>query len=160
MPLSLRLAGEWDRSLSSIPDACVSTALRTLTRFATRRMERMLAGQGLGLTEFQIMVTLYESPTSALGLTRRLRLDPAPVSRALARLRERNVVTRASSRRLTCWSLTDWGRNLLEVFDLVWPGLDAEVREALGRELANRVIALVDQLPKTIPPENPGWSDD
>jgi DNA-binding MarR family transcriptional regulator len=123
-------------------------------------MERVLAGHGLGLTEFQIMVSLYESPRSALGLTRRLRLDPAPVSRALARLRERGIVTRASNRRLASWSLTSSGRNELEVLDLVWPGLDAETRETLGPEVANRVIALVDRLPKTLPPERPGWSDD
>ncbi len=159
MSRSLRLAGEWDPSLSRIPDACVCTALRTLTRFVTRPMERMLAGHGITLTEFQILVSLHESPTSALGLTRRLRLDPAPVSRALAGLRERAVVTRASSRRLACWSLTDSGRAHLEVLDLLWREVDAETREAVGPELVRGVIALVDRLPWTLPRQDPGWSD-
>jgi DNA-binding MarR family transcriptional regulator len=119
----------------------------------------MLAGHGITLTEFQIMVTLHESPASALGLTRRLRLDPAPVSRSLARLRERGVVTRAAGRRLARWSLTDSGRMHLEVLDPLWQDVDARAREAVGRELARGVIALVDRLPKTLPTEHPGWFD-
>jgi len=159
MSLSLRLAGEWENSLSRIPDACVCTALRMLTRFVTRPMERMLAGFGITLTEFQILVTLHESPRSALAITRRLRLHAAPVSRALARLREREMVTRASSRRFAPWALSGSGRKYLEVVDLVWGEVDTTTRDALGREFAQRVIALVDELPKALPPEHPGWSD-
>jgi DNA-binding MarR family transcriptional regulator len=159
MSLSLRLAGEWDNSLSRIPDACVCTALRTLTRFVTRPMARWLAGFGITLTEFQILVTLHESPRSALALTRRLRLHAAPVSRSLARLREREMVTRTSSRRFAPWSLTDSGRKHLEVLDLLWPEVDEATRAMLGEQFVQRVIALVDQLPKTLPPEHPGWSD-
>jgi len=160
MPLSLRLAGEWDSSLSRIPDACVCTALRMLTRFVTRPMERMLAGFGFTLTEFQILVTLHESPRSALAITRRLRLHAAPVSRALARLREREMVARASGRRFAPWALSGSGRKYLEILDLVWEEVDRTTRDALGPELVQRVIALVDELPKTLPPEHPGWSDE
>ena len=159
MSLSLRLAGEWDSSLSTVPDACVCTALRMLTRFVTRPMERMLAGSGITLTEFQILVALHESPRSALALTRRLRLHAAPVSRALARLREREMVRRASRRRLASWALTDFGWRQLEVLDLFWAEENRTTRKALGEDFARRVIALVDQLPKTLPPEHPGWSD-
>ncbi len=155
MSLSLRLAGEWDSSLSRIPDACVCTALRTLTRFVTRPMARWLAGFGITLTEFQILVTLDESPRSALALTCRLRLHAAPVSRALARLREREMVTQTSSRRFAPWSLTDPGRKHLEVLDLLWPEVDKAARAMLGEEFVQRVIALVDRLPKTLPPEHP-----
>jgi len=130
-----------------------------LTRFVTRPLERMLAGFGLTLTEFQILVTLHESPRSALALTRRLRLHAAPVSRALARLREREMVTRASNRRLAPWALTDTGGKYLEVLDIFWGEEDRTTRKALGWEFVQRVIALVDQLPKTLPPEHPGWSD-
>jgi predicted ArsR family transcriptional regulator len=105
------------------------------------------------------MVTLHESPTSALGLTRRLRIHAAPVSRALARLRERGVVTQASGRRPAPWALTDSGRMHLEVLDLLWHEVDATAREALGREFVQRVIALVDRLPKAVPAEHRGWSD-
>lgn len=159
MSLSLRIAGEWDSSLSRIPDACVCTALRMLTRFVTGPMERLLAGFGITLTEFQILVTLHESPRSALAVTRRLRLHAAPVSRALARLREREMVTRTSSRRLAAWSLTDSGLKHLEVLDLLWPEVDKVTRQRLGAEFVTQVIALVDRLPKTLPPERPGWSD-
>ena len=159
MSLSLRLAGEWDSSLSRIPDACICTALRMLTRFVTRPMERMLAGHGITLTEFQILVALHETPMSALALTRRLRLHVAPVSRALGRLREREMVARGSRRRFAPWALTDAGWKHLEVLDLLWPEVDKTLREALGREFVQRVIALVGQLPKTLPPERPGWSD-
>jgi len=159
MSLSLRLAGEWDTSLSRIPDACVCTALRMLSRFVTRPMERMLAAHGLTLTEFQTLVSLHAAPMSALGLTRRLRIDPAPTSRALARLRERALVVRTSSRRLACWSLTEAARTHVEVLDLLWREVDSQARDALGPELARKVIALVDRLPRAIPPESPGWFD-
>jgi DNA-binding MarR family transcriptional regulator len=130
-----------------------------LTRFVTRPMERMLAGFGFTLTEFQILVTLHESPRSALAITRRLRLPAAPVSRALARLREREMVARASSRRFAPWALTGSARKYLEILDLVWSDVDRTTREALGPQFVQRVIALVDELPKTLPPEHPGWFD-
>jgi DNA-binding MarR family transcriptional regulator len=159
MSLSLRLPGEWDSSLSTIPDACVCTALRVLTRFVTHRMDRMLAGFGFTLTEFQILVVLHESPRSALALTRRLRLHAAPVSRVLAHLRDRDMVTRASNRPLAHWSLTDSARKRLEFIDIFWEAEDSTTREMLGENFSRRVIALVDGLPKTLPPEHPGWSD-
>ena len=160
MSLSLRLAGEWDSSLSRIPDACVCTALRTLTRFVTRPMARWLAGFGITLTEFQILVTLHESPRSALALTRRLRLHAAPVSRSLARLREREMVTRTSSRRFAPWSLTDSGRKHLEVLDLFWPEVDEATRAMLGEQFVQRVIALVDRLPRRSRPSTPDGRTD
>src|SRR6185503_6620793 len=61
MSLSLRLAGEWDSSLSRIPDACVCTALRTLTRFVTRPMARWLAGCGITRRPSRARWRAYES---------------------------------------------------------------------------------------------------
>jgi hypothetical protein len=69
------------------------------------------------------------------------------------------MVTRTSSRRFAQWALSDSGSKYLEVLDLGWGELDKTTRAALGQEFAQRVIALVDELPKTLPPEHPGWSD-
>ena len=157
---SLRLAGAIEASWSELPDACVCTALRMLTRFASRPLERMLAGHGLSMTEFQLMVTSRGGPASALELARRLRLDPAPVGRSLGRMRDRGVARRASSRRLAPWALTEEGERHLEVLEPGWREVDASLRWILGPEIVNPVIRVVDGLPNPIPREGRGWSDD
>ena len=92
MPRKLRLPGAVDPRWSEIPDACVYAALRMLSRYASRRLDRVVAGHGLTLTEFQLMLTLWEEgPARVLVLARRLRLDPGPTGRSLARLEQRGV---------------------------------------------------------------------
>ena len=120
----------------------------------------MLAGHGITLTEFQLLVKLHAGPASAIELALRLRLDPAPVGRSLARLRDRGMVRRASSRRFARWSLTDEGRMHLEVLDPLWWEANAAIREALGRDLVNRIVRFVDAEPGRRPRERRGWTDD
>ena len=73
MPCKLRLPGAVDPRWSEIPDACVCTALRMLSRYASRRLDRVLAGHGLTLTEFQLMLTLWDGgPARTASLSRRL----------------------------------------------------------------------------------------
>lgn len=87
MQLSLRLAGDIDPPSSDGPDACICAATRMLSRLVTSPLERMLNGHGLTLTEFQLLVKLCAAPASAFELAHRLRLDPAPVGRALKHMR-------------------------------------------------------------------------
>jgi DNA-binding MarR family transcriptional regulator len=131
-----------------------------LARLVTRPLERMLAGHGLTLTEFQLMVKLHAGPASAIELARRLRLDPAPVGRSLNRMRERGVAVRRSSDRFARWSLTDEGRMHLEVLDPLWKEVNTVIREALGRHLASRIVRFVDAEPGPRPREHQGWTDD
>src|SRR5262249_52399612 len=87
MRSGLRLPGAVDPTSSELPDGCVCAALRMLSRYASRRLERVLAGHGLTLTEFQLMLTLQEiGPARVLALARRLQLDPSATGRSLARL--------------------------------------------------------------------------
>jgi DNA-binding MarR family transcriptional regulator len=156
----LRLPGAIDGSWSEIPDACVCSALRMLSRYASRRLERMLAGHGVTVTELQLMIVLLQGgPASGLELARRLRLDPAPVGRSLARLRERGVLRRSSGRRLATWHLTPDGVMHLEVLELMWREVDASLRWELGRHVVEPVVRVVDALPNPIPREGQGWSD-
>jgi len=131
-----------------------------LARLVTRPLERMLAGHGVTLTEFQLMVKLNSGPASAIELARRLRLDPAPVGRALNRMRERGVAVRRSSHRFARWSLTDEGRCHLEVLDPLWKEVNAETREAVGRDLASQIVRYVDEEPGPPRREHCGWTDD
>jgi len=158
--LSLRLAGDIDPPRSDAPDGCVCGAVRMLTRLVTRPLERMLAGHGLTLTEFQLMVKLHAGPASAIELARRLRLDPAPVGRSLNRMRERGLAVRRSSYRFARWWLTDSATTHLEVLDPLWKDVNAEIRGALGGDLASQIIRYVDAEPGPRPREHRGWTDD
>ena len=58
-------------------DACVCTALRMLSRYASGELDRVLAPHGLTLTESQLMMTLWEGGAGrTLALARRLRPGP------------------------------------------------------------------------------------
>jgi DNA-binding MarR family transcriptional regulator len=160
MGLSLRLAGDIDAPPSDAPDGCLCAAVRMLARLVTSPLERMLAGHGLTLTEFQLMVKLHSAPASAIELALRLRLDPAPVGRSLMRLRERGLAERASRRRFALWSLTEEARLHLEVLDPLWKEMNAVTREALGADLSSRIVCYVDAAPGRRPREHRGWVDD
>ena len=160
MKLSLRLAGDIDPPGSDAPDGCVSSAVRVLSRQVTNPLERMLAAHNITLTEFQLMVKLSAAPASALELARRLRLDPAPVSRSLIRMEERGFAVRASRRRFAPWSLTEEARLHLEVLDLFWERVNEGIRQRLGRDLASLIIRYVDTHPARRPCEHRGWTDD
>jgi len=160
MVLSLRLADDLDPPSSDAPDGCVCAAVRMLARLVTSPLERRLAGHGLPLTEFQLMVTLHSVPASSIELALRLRLDPAPVGRSLMRLRERGLVERASRRRFARWSLTEQARLHLEVLDPLWREVNAVTRRALGGDLSTRIVRYVDAAPGRRPREHRGWVDD
>lgn len=156
----LRLPGAVDPNRSEIPDACVCTALRMLSRYASRRLDRVLAGHGLTLTEFQLMQTLLaEGPARVLALARRLRLDPSPTSRSLARLEERGAVSRSQKWRLSEWVLETAGVMHLEVLEPIWHEVDQSLRSEFGPSLVTALIRRVDSLPAWVPREGQGWFD-
>ena len=130
-----------------------------VSRYATRPMERMLAGHGLSVTEFQLMVTLRDGPARALELARRLRLDPGPTGRALTRLEERGVVRRPLRWRFAEWVLEPQGAMHLELLEPCWVELNMALHRELGPDLPDALIRLVDRLPGPVPREHQGWSD-
>jgi DNA-binding MarR family transcriptional regulator len=160
MELSLRVAGDVDPAPSAGPDACLCAAIRMLGRLVTHRLDRVLASRGTTPTEFQLMVKLHSAPASAIELSQRLRIDPAPVGRSLIRLQERGLAVRASRRRLARWSLTDEGRIQLEVLDPAWSEVNASIRGELGRELASRIVRYVDSERSPRSRHRRGWTDD
>ena len=87
MTRRLCLPGAIDLSGSSSADTCVCTSLRMLSRYASNQLDRVVAGDGITLTEFQVMLTLWrEGPARVLALARRLRLDPHSIGHSLMRL--------------------------------------------------------------------------
>jgi len=156
---ALRIPGERDSSGSTLPDACLCSAARLLSRFVSRPLDRCLAGQGLTITEFQVMVLLRDHPARAFELSRRLRLDPAPISRALTRLADRELIRRAFPWRFTEWILEPAGHFHLELMEPAWVGVNEEVRRQLG-DLPPLLVRVVDRLQYPLPREHQGWSDD
>jgi len=161
MAAALRIPGEIAFAQSPLPDACLCSAARMLSRYVSRPLDRFLAGHGISITEFQIMVALQESPARALALARRLRLDPGNVGRALARLEERGVVRRALRWRFTDWILEPAGAMHLELLDPGWIAVNDEVHWHLERgEFARSLVRVVDRLHYPVPKQHEGWSSD
>ncbi len=159
MPPLLRIPGALDATWSRIPDACLCSAARMLSRYASRSLDRMLAGHGISLTEFQLMVILRDAPARAVELARRLRLDPGPTGRALLRLEERGVVQRATRWRFSEWVLAPEGAMHLELLEPGWIDLNAALHWSLGAELPRALVHVIDHLQHPIPREHQGWSD-
>lgn len=133
MPPMLRLPGRVDPRWSEVPDFCVCTALRMLSRYASRQLDRVLEGHGLALTEFQLMLILWmEGSARTVALARRLRLDPGPTGHSLARLEERGVVNRKLRWRFSEWELESSAVKHFEVLEPLWQDVDRTLRAKLG----------------------------
>jgi len=131
-----------------------------LSRYASGKLDRVLAGHGLTPTEFQLMLMLSaEGPLRTLALARRLRLDPALVGRSLARLEQRGVVRRPQRWRYSEWVLEREGAIHLEVLEPIWHEVDASLRSELGLVFARAVICAAERLPRWVPRERRGWFD-
>ena len=151
MRAALRIPGELGFAESPIPDPCLCSAARMLSRYVSRPLERLLAGHGITITEFQLMVALHGGPARALHLARRLRLDPGPT--------ERGVVRRALPWRFTEWILEHEGAMHLELLEPAWVDVNRTLHDALGSELPKSLVRVVDHLWYPVPREHQGWSD-
>ena len=106
------------------------------------------------------MLTLWEEgPARVLVLARRLRLDPGPTGRSLARLEERGVVRRSERWRFSEWVLKPAGAMHLELLELIWHDVDESLRSEFGPALISAVVHAVDRLPAWVPREGRGWFD-
>ena len=156
----LRLPGERAFAQSPLLDACLCSAARILSRYASRLLDRSLAGHGITITEFQLMVVLKENPARTVPLARRLRLDPRPVGRALARLEERGVVRRAFPSRFSEWILEPEGAIHLELLEFGWVDVNQSLYRLLGSDLSEALVRGVDGLSYPVPEKHQGWSTD
>ncbi|HZW90871.1 MAG TPA: MarR family transcriptional regulator [Myxococcaceae bacterium] len=130
-----------------------------LSRYASRQLDRALAGHGLTLTQFQLMLTLWEEgPARVVALARRLRLDPGPTGRSLARLENEGIVSRLQQWRFSEWALHPDGVAHLEVLEPIWHDLDRSLRSEFGPDLISALVREVDRLPAWVPCEA-GWLD-
>ncbi|HEY1334346.1 MAG TPA: hypothetical protein VGF31_08825 [Myxococcaceae bacterium] len=123
-------------------------------------MERFLAGHGITITEFQLMVVLKENPARTVPLAGRLRLDARPVGRALARLEERGVVRRAFRSRFSEWILEPEGAMHLELLEFGWLDVNQSLYRLLGPDFSEILVRGVDGLRYAVPERHPGWSTD
>jgi hypothetical protein len=110
-----------------------------LNRYLSRPLDRFLAGHGVTITEFQVLVVLQEGPARSLALVRRLRLDPAPTGRALARLEQRGLVRREfPTWRFSEWILEPSGGIHLEMLEPGWVAVNHDTHWLLGRSSRSR----------------------
>jgi DNA-binding MarR family transcriptional regulator len=131
-----------------------------LSRYASRELNRVLVVHGLTLTEFQLMLTLWQQGGArTLALARRLRLGPEPTGRSLARLEERGVVSRPQRWRFSEWVLEPAGAMHLEVLEPFWQDVDRRLRSQLGRALASALVRAAEGLPPWVPRAGPDWFD-
>jgi DNA-binding MarR family transcriptional regulator len=122
---------------------------------------RALNGHGLSLAEFHVLVALQSRPEiHAWHLAAMVRLDPAAVSRGLARLEEHQYVEQSSPRPRAPWRLTDEGRKAMVLLSYVWDDIDARIRAALSPEFVEALFREAHALPLRRRIRGRGWSDD
>ena len=158
MFVPLRIPGDLRPLMSPAPDACLCSATRILSRYVSRPLDRFLAGQGLTITEFQVLVVLERGPSRGLALACRLRLDPGHISRALGRLEERGLVRRATPWRFTEWTLEQEGMMHLELLEPGWRDVNDEIHRVLGGDLSRALLDVVDHLRFPARQKHQGWS--
>lgn len=157
MSVLLRIPGSSVAGRSGNADACVCTALRMLSRYASGELGGVLAPHGLSLTESQLMMTLLEGPARTHALARRLWLDVAPTSRSLARLEGKGVVRRRERWRFSEWVLEPGGVIHLEVLEPVWHDVDRSLRAELGATFATAAVRAAERLPPRVRHDGPSW---
>ena len=125
----------------------------------TRYLDRFLAGHGVTVREFHLLLALDENPATQALLCKWLHLDAASVSRVITRLEASGAVGRASRRRQTPWTLTPAGIEQLEDLRDGWDRVDKEARFALGGDLVPPLLARAHEIPLRFRHHGRGWSD-
>jgi DNA-binding MarR family transcriptional regulator len=104
----------------TIPGATIQTAqeLRRAVALLSRRMRRLRADHGISAAKLSVLGHLYRggAPVTAVELARLENLQPQSLTRIIAELDERGLVTRrqdAADRRQILIAITDSGKALL-----------------------------------------------
>jgi len=139
------------RQLSKLDECrdCVCLALRMAARRITQGYDRALAGTGLRVTQFSLLVMVYHlgAPTMKV-LARMLNSDPTTITRNVQGLRKRRLLTLcpgqdSRERKVT---LTKRGETILLRALPNWRKAQTDVVASLNPAQLTRLRALLDQV--------------
>ncbi len=122
-------------------------------------MSRALLPHGLNIADLHLLIALRAEPLPQMALARSLHLDPAAVSRLIARAERRGDVARVSGRPRAFWELSHYGRSVLEATSIPWDAADESLRQFLGAELVLELLARADGLPPRHRQPTGAWRD-
>jgi DNA-binding MarR family transcriptional regulator len=139
------------RQLSKLDECrdCVCLAVRTAARRITQGYDRALAGTGLRVTQFSLLVMVYHlgAPTMKT-LARMLNSDPTTITRNVQGLSKRRLLTLSPGQDLRerKVTLTKRGETILLRALPNWRKAQADVVASLNRTELTRLRALLDQV--------------
>ena len=139
------------RQLSKLDECrdCVCLALRMAARRITQGYDRALAGTGLRVTQFSLLVMVYHLGASTMKvLARMLNSDPTTITRNVQGLRKRRLLTLCPGQDLRerKVTLTKRGETILLRALPNWRKAQTDVVASLNRAQLTRLRALLDQV--------------
>ena len=123
---------------------CLCATSRMATRVLTRRYDDALRPYGLRTTQYSVLARLAdEGPMTVGRLAGRLATERTTLSRELGPLGRRGLIEVAAGddRRRRVVSLTPAGSEALDGARPAWTAVQAETRNALGDDTADRLLA-------------------
>jgi DNA-binding MarR family transcriptional regulator len=139
------------RQLSKLDECrdCVCLAMRTATRRITQGYDTALAGTGLRVTQFSLLVMVHHlgAPTMKV-LARMLNSDPTTVTRNIQGLTKRRLLTLSPGQDLRERKvrLTKPGRTMLLRAFPNWRKAQSHVVASLNRAELTKLRALLEQV--------------
>lgn len=128
---------------------CAGTRVRRLARRLTRRYDLALAPVGLTLSQLMLLLACAgPRPVAVAEVAERLDLDRTTLSRTLAPLARRDLVTLATAddHRTRLVSLTGEGHDRLDDGLALWATVERAVTESLSVETLARLLADLERL--------------
>jgi DNA-binding MarR family transcriptional regulator len=139
------------RQLSKLDECrdCICLALRTAARRITQGYDAALAGTGLRVTQFSLLVMVHHlgAPTMK-ALARMLNSDPTTITRNVQGLSKRRLLTLSPGQDLRerKVTLTKRGETILLRALPNWRKAQADVVASVNRTELTRLRALLDQV--------------
>jgi DNA-binding MarR family transcriptional regulator len=139
------------RQLSELDECrdCVCLALRTAARRITQAYDTALAGTGLRVTQFSLLVMVHHlgAPTMK-ALARMLNSDPTTITRNVQGLSKRRLLTLSTGQDLRERKVTLTKRGETSLLRALpnWRKAQTDVVASLNRAELTRLRALLDQV--------------
>jgi DNA-binding MarR family transcriptional regulator len=136
------------RNISSL-DAHVGFWLRFVSNHVSHAFERRLEAHGVSVAEWVILRDLYAVDTLPSELAQRLGMTRGAISKLVARLESRKLVTRQTDdfdRRYQPLAITAKGRALVPVLAAVADDNDEEFFGHLRREQREQMIDVMKEI--------------
>lgn len=139
-----------------VPVKTLTIRLRRVTHHIEREVQRELAAHGIGMWEFEVLLSLRRAPNRQLSageLVRRCQVTSGAITNRIGRLAERGWVTRAvdpDDRRQVIVSLTKAGlRRANQILDTkilaeerLFGGLDPGTLERMNADLRALLVSI------------------